>query len=174
MKESTMKKATLIASGVLLFVGSVAGIATASSRHDSDGHRVEMFQNLDANSDNFITKDELENAGSVRFAKIDENGDGLLSADELQKAHAKRAERRAKRMIKHLDKDDDGKLSMDEMKEMGKKRHKTGKMMKHLDADEDGKISKDEFMSAKAKRGRWGKHHEDDHERGHKEHHDDD
>jgi Ca2+-binding EF-hand superfamily protein len=173
IKETIMKKTTLIASGVLLFAGSIAGVATASSSHDREGHREEMFQNLDANGDDFISKDELENAGALRFSKIDENGDGFLSSEELQKAGAERAERRAQRMIKHLDKNDDGKLSMDEMKEMGERRHKKGKMMKHLDADEDGKISKDEFMTARAKRGWWGKHG-DDHGRGHKEHHDDD
>ena len=83
----------------------------------------------------------------------------MLSKEELlarvNERMAKRAERYVNHMLDRHDANDDGALSMDEMKS----RHK-GRIFARMDADQDGAVTKEEFeaMRAKHKSRRHGDH----------------
>ncbi len=157
-----MKNTALIAS---LGLAIIAGGAVASN-DDVGGkpHRPHhSFEELDANGDGKLMKEEMEAHMQARFEGADTDGDGALSKEELltrvKERRAKRAEKYIDHMLERHDADGDGALSMDEMKARGE-----GKMFARMDADKDGAISKEEFetMRAKHKKHGWKKHGADD------------
>ncbi len=156
-----MTRAKLM-SGVLaaaLVMGGAAAYAGGKMGHGMHGPRAMMnFEEIDANSDGKITKEEIAAMGQAQFAKADTDGDGFLSLEEmnargLEMAKA-RIEARSARMLERMDTDKDGKLSQDEMQAM-KDKAPRGKMMERMfdrvDADEDGTISQEEFDTAQAR-----------------------
>ena len=150
-----MKNAVLTGA---LAVSIIAGATLAQAAGDKQGPGPQMkFEEIDANSDGKLSKDEMATHRAARFKAADTDGDGLLSAEEMKaQAMAKmgrRADKRVSKMIKHHDADEDGKLSMDEMKSM-----KRMSMFERADTDGDGAISKAEFDEAKAMHGKKGKH----------------
>ncbi len=146
-----------------LVAALITGVSVVSVSAKGMKHGPRMnFEEVDANSDGLVTKEEMSAYAKGRFVAADLNSDGLLSLDELQ-AHrvqemTKRAEKHAARMMEHLDADNDGALSMAELE---KKKDRMDHMFSRLDADEDGAISADEFAKAKKhhKKKRW--HSED-------------
>ncbi|MDV4143629.1 MULTISPECIES: EF-hand domain-containing protein [Shimia] len=156
-----MKRAKLM-SGVLaaaLMMGGAAAYAEGKMGHGMHGPRPMMnFEEIDANADGKITKEEIAAIGATQFGKADADGDGFLSLEEmnargLEMAKA-RIEARSAKMLERMDADKDGKLSMDEMQAM-KDKGPRGKMMDRMfdraDADDDGAISQDEFDAAQAR-----------------------
>lgn len=131
----------------------LAGTAVTPAFADDRGGKNNRpsFEELDTNKDGSLSKEEIEARGMGRFAKMDANSDGKLTAEEIvaQAPEGKkdRAERRANRMIKRFDKNEDGAISMDELP------RRAGKMFDRIDANSDGKIDKAEFEAAKAKMG---------------------
>ena len=75
------------------------------------------FSALDTDSSGEVTLTEMQALGEARFANTDTDGDGFLSVTELEAAGSERAKKRAARMIERLDADQDGKLSLAEMKQ---------------------------------------------------------
>ena len=154
-----MKKVTLIASAALIAVASTAVIATAKgipggNGHGQGNHIERLFERMDADQDGSITKAEVEAAAVARFTEADANGDGLLDADEMAAAgEGRNAERRAKRIAKHMeraDTDGDGAISLEEMTASGGNR--MDRMFENLDADGDGVITQAEAEAAKPMR----------------------
>ena len=144
-----MKHAGFIAGIVLAATSIVATDAMAKGqRHEP---RV-TFEELDANNDGAVTKEEMQAHRQARFAKADTNGDGKLSLEEMQAQSMERAKKRAAKMLDRHDADKDGFLSEAEMP----KPRKSGKFFNRMDADENGSISKQEFTDAK---GRMQKNH---------------
>lgn len=172
-----MKK-TMILSGVLILALGGASLASAAGMQHGKGHGPrgmdvdQMFEQLDANKDGQITKEEMQAAGAMRFAATDTDGDGFLSAEELAAADAKREAERQKRkgdrvawMLEKLDANKDGKLSQEEMEARGGQGKGKGKgdrgmrMFDHADANGDGALTKEELEAAKAQMGkRKGRH----------------
>ena len=109
-----------------------------------------------------------------QFANVDANGDGRVDAAEMVAfQEARRAEerrerenRRAARMIEHLDADGDGSLSVEEFTSRPRQ------MFARLDANDDGQISAEEREAMReGRRERFGeRRHRRDHEgrRGHR------
>ena len=96
----------------------------------------------------------MQALGEARFANTDTDGDGFLSVTELEAAGSERAKKRAARMIERLDADQDGKLSLAEMKQT---RRDPARLFERLDTDNSGGISEEEFQEARAHRkGRRG------------------
>ncbi|NVO54677.1 EF-hand domain-containing protein [Rhodobacteraceae bacterium B1Z28] len=114
------------------------------------------FQELDANNDGQVTKEEMEAHRGQRFTKADANGDGQLSVEEMQAAAQKRANDRVTSMFKDHDANSDGFLSADELP----KPRRADKMFDRIDADNSGGISEQEFADAKDKKGRHNKKHD--------------
>jgi Ca2+-binding EF-hand superfamily protein len=100
-----------------------------------------FLKRFDKDNDGKISAAEWPTEGRLTFEKADANSDGFVTADEMAKAHKPReggkgdpADRFAK-----LDTDKDGKLSVTEWSAMGEK------MFARLDDNKDGKISADEM-----------------------------
>ena len=154
-----MKRSTIIAGVAAVSLIATGGMATAFGKKEGQhGMRgpLKHFEEIDANADGKVTKEEMEAHFKARFAKADADGDGKLTADELQAAAAERqAQRMAKRtarMIERHDANDDGALSMDEMPGQN---GRGAQMFDKVDADGDGAITKEEMADA---RGMFGKH----------------
>jgi len=172
------RTSVLALSAGILFAGS------AFAMHHGKGHRGHhaappSFEEVDADKDGFITKEELkqhrDKRRSERFKKVDKDGDGGLSEEELKQAKEEREEQRRKRMIERFDENGDGKLQEDELEKaqemrrehMKQRREKRRERMKErrqgggegrrdpfsrIDTDGDGKISKAEWDAHHQKR----------------------
>jgi Ca2+-binding EF-hand superfamily protein len=120
-----------------------AGLVNAQDHKGHHGPRFD-FDEVDANADGQLTRDELMAHQKARFQRFDSNGDGLVSADEMRASM--RAEANAKidaritKMMERQDANKDGFIGDDEIKPRG-----AGRMFKKIDADGDGMISRAEF-----------------------------
>lgn len=115
-----------------------------------------VFEEVDANADGTVTKDEIAAYHAAKLAAMDTDNDGNLSEAELIAAQKQRqAERQsnreakmAKRMVERRDANNDGVLSLEEMAPKG---DRADKMFARADADGDGAISKAEADAMKQK-----------------------
>ncbi|MDG1511095.1 MAG: hypothetical protein P8R31_05315 [Mariniblastus sp.] len=129
---------------------------------------------LDANKDGVISKSEINNAAAA-LRKLDKNGDGELDAEEMRPTRSEggrsrggapeggpggeRGERGGRsagaggmmERIMSQDKNQDGKLSKDEVDE------RMLPMFDRLDANSDGSIDKSEIEAAAARMGGGGR-----------------
>ncbi|WP_065333179.1 EF-hand domain-containing protein [Tritonibacter mobilis] len=140
-----MKKQILIAT-LLSLTTAAAGTQVLAKQGAGPRHEKPTFEQLDANGDGALTRDELAARGQERFAKADQNGDGVLSADELNARAQERAAKRTAAMIERFDKDGDGALSAEEMPS----RRVPFNLLEKADTDGNGSISKAEFDTAQA------------------------
>ncbi|SNT28794.1 EF-hand domain-containing protein [Antarctobacter heliothermus] len=157
-----MKNSALWVTGALVVVMGTAGIASA--RGYGDGERgprgagmEKMFEQIDADKDGKITKDEMEAHRTARFEAIDADGDGKLSKEEMDGARDARRLERTQKMVESLDQNDDGLLSAEELAAGGPKRGPEA-MFDRLDADEDGALTLEEMQQAHGKMRDGGKH----------------
>lgn len=146
-----MTKSPLIASALLGV--SVFGLGAAFAQEGPaprDGRRGppphERMVEADTNGDGVITLDEIQARETEQFANVDANGDGRVEAAEMlafqearrEEARLERENRRAARMIEHLDADGDGALSAEEFTSRPRQ------MFARLDTNSDGQISAEE------------------------------
>ncbi|WP_170558462.1 EF-hand domain-containing protein [Ruegeria atlantica] len=110
------------------------------------------FQQLDANGDGQVTKEEMQAHRNQRFTNADTDGDGQLSVEEMQAAGQQKVNDRVTKMFERNDANKDGFLSEDELP----KPRRADKMFDRIDANDDGAISEEEFADAK---DRMGKRH---------------
>jgi len=159
-----MKKIT-IAALITLGLAGATYTAMADNHRGGKGHGGQMLEQVDANQDGNISKEEVANHRAERFSSADTNGDNLISADEFEafaiaERERKQAERRARRFAK-MDVDGDGLISADEHAAADKR---MDRMFERVDKDGDGVITEAEREAAKAKRGeRRGKRGMDRH-----------
>lgn len=88
-----------------------------------------------AAGDNAWTREEMKAKVEERFKERDANGDGVLDEKELAASHTGRVEYYQKKAMHRLDKDNDGKVSLDEYTKKSKDRFSS------LDLNSDGKIT---------------------------------
>ena len=148
--KNVMKSATFM-SAIVLSAVAITG-TTALAKGQGDREPV-TFQQLDANGDGQVTKEEMQAYRTQRFTNADTNGDGQLSVEEMQAAAQKKANDRVTKMFEKHDANSDGYLSEDELP----KPRRAGKMFDRIDADGNGSISEQEFADAKDKMGRHKK-----------------
>lgn len=116
------------------------------------------FEELDANGDGNLTKEEMQAHRKARMASADADGDGNISKAELEAQIAskssERVSRRVDRMMEHLDTNSDGLISVAELDAAAEKRasKRGGRGFEKADSDGNGSISKAEF-EAMAKKG---------------------
>lgn len=131
--------------------GAMQGMA-ASDHGKGPRH---AFEDLDANGDGQLTKNEMQAHMKARFDAADSDGNGVLSRAEMEARGHEKAAKRAGKMIERLDKDGDGGVSFEEAQA-----RRGGKMFDRADADGDGAISQAEFDTAREKmREMHRKHH---------------
>lgn len=125
-------KIAIIAGGLLLSGGLIAGLASAAvdahdRKHGYEGHMGHHFKakKLDSNKDGSISMDEMLAGNMNRFSTLDADNDGMLSADEFNV--------RLMAMFTKFDANGDGLLTNDEMP---KRRHK-GHRHHHDDHHDD-------------------------------------
>ena len=139
---------------------ALAGVAFAEDDKPKDKPERprpgQMFEEMDANKDGKVTKDEFlashDKMTGARFGRLDKNGDGSIGKDEIPApppgAGGEGGRPRFMPDLSKMDKDGNGSISKDEFtagsKEMGLERF--GKM----DKDGDGAISKEEVEAARA------------------------
>lgn len=90
-----------------------------------DGPMAPKLEELDANKDGKITRDEVKAKEKAFFAEVDTNKDGFATAEEMTAHHEKKREEMRKKMEAE--------------------RHQ--QMLEKLDTNKDGKISEAEFTA---------------------------
>lgn len=155
-----MKKLTIAA---LISLGLAGVTYTAMADNHRGGPHGSMLEEVDANQDGNITKDEITTHRAERFLSADTNGDNLVSMEEFEafsiaERERKQAERRAKRFAK-LDANGDGVVTTEEHEAAASKR--MDRRFDRIDTDGDGVITEAEREAAKAamqeRRGKRGK-----------------
>lgn len=154
-----MKRAVMITGVTVLALtlGAVGASAKGFGDHGGKGGPRGPqinFEQIDANADGLITKEELAAHAKARFDEQDTNGDGTLTVEELRAAAEKMRENRMQRMLERRDANNDGVLSFDEMQPQG---DRADRMFERLDKNGDGQISAEEFAELKMKRGGPGR-----------------
>ena len=113
-----------------------------------------MMQQLDANKDGSLTKEEIPEPRRAMLMRADSNGDGMITLEELKAlpmgpgrpgrgAGMGMALPDPGALVRRFDADDDGKLARDELPEQQRDR-----MMK-ADTDGDGFLSVKELQAAR-------------------------
>merc|ERR1719420_287466 len=148
------------------------------------------YNSMDKDGDGVVGEDEFQNSVGVdedevqdrmldEFGNADEalkaadkNGDGQVTEEELQEVMEKKlgltpenAKKAAKKMMKKMDPDGDGKVSGDDFKDATKakaddladrieeKMGSANEAMKKWDKDGDGELTKDEFLKGAKEMG---------------------
>jgi len=165
MNTKTVLSAVTLAAMVAASFSSIAQ-ADAGGRGGDRMGQVFAFEEMDANADGKVTKDEITAFHAAKNAAMDTDKDGNLSEAELIAAQAQRGAEReaqrgakmAKRMMEKRDANKDGVLSLAEMTPPA---DRADKMFDRADTDGDGAISKaeaDVITEKMAKRGKDGEH----------------
>ena len=135
-----------------LGLGSAAVIAGGDAlAHPQGGSHAERLKAADTNGDGMISRAEAQALPRLaeRFDTIDKNGDGQLTRDELRFA---RGQAMRAGLVRHLDKDGDGKVSKAEALAAAEER------FNRADANHDGFLTGEELQAARH-HGRHGKQH---------------
>lgn len=161
MKNS---KVILVAAVTAAFAAPHLALADDGNRRGGMGHG-KGFEKLDLNKDGKLTLDESLKNSADRFDKADTNGDGEISLEEMsQRILLRRVERRARRMMKRMDFNGDGKVTKDEIQGRAKKRFGM------MDRNDDGVVEKSELRRGKHMRKHHGRTHEKKrHDRQHRQ-----
>ena len=141
-----MNNKSKILIGTLLFFSMPA--------HFAFGHQKSFkmnFDELDYDSNGFVTIMETAQLHAEKFKTMDTDSDGFLTVNELQnnkkssfkKSSKKRMKQKRKNptaFLKRHDKNGDNMLSFEEFP------NKWVKLLKLVDSDEDNKVTKEEFL----------------------------
>lgn len=133
---------------VLSAIALTAAVAVATYAQAQDaGEKPQrgIMKRVDLNQDGKVTREEMASHSSKRFEKLDTNKDGSLTEDEIRSQMKRKADRRAKRIVRRTDTNKDGQVSRQEYFDHADKR------FSRIDANGDGTITKDEMDSARAK-----------------------
>ncbi len=129
----------------LTFTGAVIADSHKDMRKERADH---YFNQVDANGDGKLTREEIAAHRKARHDKKDTNGDGKISRDEFKAAGKSDYAARADRMFDRMDQNGDGFLTEADKpkgKDMDKRR---AAMFDRADKDGDGALSREEAKDA--------------------------
>lgn len=144
-----MKTTTKTAIAFIALATTLSGAALADGKgREGKGHERPNFTELDVDKSGGINFDEFFAMASKRIQDADADGNGAITVEEIVAQMGDRgSERRAKRMIERMDMDEDGSVTLEEM------RNRTEKQFAMMDRNDDGEIQETEMP----KRGKDGK-----------------
>jgi Ca2+-binding EF-hand superfamily protein len=139
-----MKKSTRIAIAFLAIAGAAGTAAQAAEqgrRGGDDAPRAQMrFEQADADNSGDVTFEEFTAAVNGRMENADADGDGKMTVAEIaDQIERNRLERAARRFVERFDADGDGALTVAEVES------RQQKMFAWLDRNEDGKLTQEEM-----------------------------
>lgn len=111
------------------------------------GRAYEMFDNFDANGDGEVTAAEVEQVRNERFSQFDADGDGSLSLEEYQALWMDAMRERMVDRFQRHDDDGDAMVTAEEFAEP------FGRIVRRLDRDGDGAVTMDEVREHVRGRG---------------------
>ncbi|ETX14770.1 calcium-binding protein [Roseivivax halodurans JCM 10272] len=123
-------------------------------RHDArrmghGPHGEHGFAGLDVDGDGVVSEEEFTDPSAARFAAIDTDGNGEVTVEEAaayaEQRRAMRRQARAERMIERLDRDGNGSVNLEEMRNTMDR----GAIFGRLDADGDGALSEGEMQAGR-------------------------
>jgi len=153
-----MKTITTLSSAIALSFAMNAAIA--GPNHGK------MVAEFDVDKDGSITRAEVDQVLSEKFATADTDGDGMLTTDEMSTAHEQRKQQHISERFAEIDVDGDGSLNLEEFqagKPASKRRHRfsgehVGERFAEIDIDGNDSLSLEEFQTGKPA-GCRGKRH---------------
>ncbi len=136
-----MKRVNVFLIVVSLILGSTMLVAQKKCSHH---HHKNFFKRLDKDGDGKVAIQDILDFRKDRLQKTDKNGDGFIDKEEfLAKKHSKKSPehkpRRGKRFFKRFDKDNDGKVLIQDVLTHHKER------LQKDDKNGDGFIDRKEF-----------------------------
>ena len=138
-----MKKTTTIALAFVALAGLAGGTAIAKDGYgkfrDHREHAGKRFERADTDSSGDLSFEEFSAAFQDRIGGTDANKDGVMTVEEIaNEIMRRRAERMAKRIVERFDTDGDGQLTTAEIESQQRK------LFALLDRNDDGKVEMDE------------------------------
>lgn len=125
------------------------GVALAQTTAPKKDPRIDLiFNELDANKDGKVTKEEREAFRGNLFTSADSNKDGALDSAELAAHMRARSKQMIEKRFAAFDANRDGRLTLDEFPGRAKQR------MWRTDANTDGAVTKAEMATAAERRMR--------------------
>lgn len=147
----SMNKLMLASVTTLTIIG--VGIATTGSAFADDkkrkgkGQRGVNIERIDTDKSGTISLEEFASVGLGKMIAADKDGDGILSTDEVTAAmEAERKRRREEAMMKRLDVNGDGSITVAELED------RMSKQFALLDRNSDGSLSEEEIRKMRGKR----------------------
>lgn len=147
----SMNKLMLASVTTLTIIG--VGIATTGSAFADDkkrkgkGKRGVNIERIDTDKSGTISLEEFASVGMGKMIAADKDGDGILSTDEVSAAmEAERKRRREEAMMKRLDVNGDGSITVAELQD------RMSKQFALLDRNSDGSLSEEEIRKMRGKR----------------------
>ncbi len=146
----------------ILSLAILAGFTLTATAEAQDRGQRPTFDQLDADGDGALTREELaafrEDRVAIRFGEADSDGDGRLTRAELEATADARVSRRVGRILERLDTNDDGSLDRAELEAREGRGHRGGLrnrldgMFERADTDGDGALSAEEWDAARLAR----------------------
>jgi len=166
MKKHT--KIVLGLTGALAVVGGLAFAGTHALAKGMGGmgghHRMEMIEHLDTNSDGKITMAEITAHRDQLHAEHDKDGNNAISLSEFEGIWLSMMRPMMVDKFQMMDDDGDGQITDAEVDK------KVKRMMRWMDKNEDGAVSMKELSRGHKKHGRHYDDDDDDkYERGYKD-----
>lgn len=132
------RKAMLLVTGFTVALATAAYAATGDSFGSGGGmrggmHKMGMhgggmhgmrLKALDKDNDGDVTLAEFLKTADARWAELDKDNAGFLEAAKLTAVFKARSDERTDKMLQRLDRDRDGKVSLAEFLDAGKRGHK--------------------------------------------------
>lgn len=147
----SMNKLMLASVTTLTIIG--VGIATTGSAFADDkkrkgkGKRGVNIERIDTDKSGTISLEEFASVGMGKMIAADKDGNGILSTDEVSAAmEAERKRRREEAMMKRLDVNGDGSITVAELQD------RMSKQFALLDRNSDGSLSEEEIRKMRGKR----------------------
>lgn len=143
-----MRKTTKYGFAFAAIAAALSSSAMAADGNQRRGDHENRLQRADADNSGDVTFEEFAAAMNGRFGNADADGDGKMTVGEIAtEIQRMRAERMAKRLVERFDTDGDGVLTKAEVEARQKK------MFALMDRNDDGKISGDEMKKRGDRRG---------------------